>query len=85
MYLLSSVSRDDMELSTAFYATKEDAITAMNESIETTCGDSIENIKNDLDENNGEFIDDTGACIQTNNWGTTIWAITEVPESVASN
>lgn len=82
MYSLTVVARDNMEIETAFYLTQEEATNAMYKDIKTTVGcDDMEAIKADLDDNEGEFISDDSACIQTNHCGTVCYSIIKVPST----
>ena len=81
MYVLTSVARDDMEIEVTFHATQDDAYQNMLESIKGILL-GVEDIMETLNEDDGEFIDSDGACIQSNNFGTVCYRIDEVPNKI---
>lgn len=76
MWCLVSCCRNEMELSISYFEKYEDALNCMNEQIksctETDVSDYVCN------EEDGEYIDGYGACLQLNHLGTTVWVIDEV-------
>jgi len=82
MYMSIVVSRNELCIEHRFFKTKEDAIAWMLHDIEGATGDKIDEVKKNLDDDEGEYIDDDGACIQTNHVGTICYTILEVPKEI---
>ena len=82
MYVLISTNRMDMEISTRFYKTRNQAIDAMTEDIT-----SMTDYKN-LDEiieaaHSGECgLSDDDAWIESRQYNTVIWKITKIPDLI---
>lgn len=83
MYVLASVTRDEMDLTVDFFETHEKAFEVMQNSVlaMTNCG-TLEELKDRLDEEDGEYISEESACVQSHHFGTVVWSIREVPTQI---
>ncbi len=86
MYILISVTRDELDICESFHATKKEAIDAMVEDIITSCGigfdfESLDDIVEAS--NRGEiYFSDNEAWAETDQCGTGQWKIVEIPTDI---
>ena len=83
MYVLASVTRDEMDLAVDFFETHEKAFEAMQSSVldMANCG-TLEELEDRLDSDDGEYISKNSACVQSSHLGTIVWSIREVPTQI---
>ncbi len=78
-YVLISVTRSELNITESFYATKQEAINAMKEDMELSCGfESLDEIIEAANRGEAGFSDDE-AWAETNDQGTGQWKIIELP------
>lgn len=79
MFVLTTCTREDMEIELSFHNTHKEAYDAMIEGLKIVTWN--ENFADNLDKNLGEFIGDNGACVQTQLCGTVRYRIDKVPQT----
>lgn len=83
MYVLASVTRDEMDLTVDFFETHEEAFKAMQDSVLDMANcNTLEELEDRLDSDDGEYISKNSACVQSSHLGTIVWSIREVPTQI---
>ena len=82
MYILISTNKMDMEISTRFYKTKNQAIDAMTEDIISMT--DYKNLNEIIEAaNSGECgLSDDNAWIESHQYDTVVWKITKIPDLI---
>ena len=83
MYVLASVTRDEMDLTVDFFETHEKAFEVMQNSVLAMANcDTLKELEDRLDSDDGEYISENSACVQSSHIGTVVWLIREVPTQI---